>query len=520
MTRITCKSVRLPGAGFTTAIALLSTALLSGCGSLPRHSDESARQVFTVALETLDDRYIDPISPDRIMMAGLSQLALVDDKISVARLQDTVLLRYYGETVSERAAPKSHNIEEWSALGARIIEDARGVSSPVASMDQDRLFEEIFHGFVDGLDRYSRYLPPEDARNSRASREGFGGIGVQIGRVNGEFVIDTIFPDRPATHAGLKEHDRITHVDGKSIKGLSLQDVVNRLRGRVGEAIRLTLQRAGLPESFEREIVRDYIVASTVTAQRHDNVLEIRLTGFNTGTVGELRRAIVKTAREIGPGLAGVVLDLRGNPGGLLDQAIAVSDLFLTRGRIISTKGRHPESNQLFDASPGEVLPKVPMVVLVNGRSASAAEIVAVALRDSGRAAVVGSTTFGKGTVQTIIRLPNQGELNVTWARILAPSGQTLDHQGIVPAVCTNLSSDRLKALMAALGAANPAAGLDLVDLRMQAHLPHFSADRQKACEPTDQMGARDLEAARLLLVNKRLYASAIARLRPNIAER
>ena len=155
------------------------------------------------------------------------------------------------------------------------------------------------------------------------------------------------------------------------------------------------------------------------------------------------------------------MLDLRGNPGGLLDQAIAVSDLFLTRGRIISTKGRHPESNQLFDASPGEVLPDVPMVVVVNGRSASAAEIVAVALRDSGRAAIVGSTSFGKGSVQTIIHLPNHAELNITWARIFAPSGQTLDSQGVVPAICTNVSGKRMAKILAALASQGKYSAVD-----------------------------------------------------------
>ena len=515
MTRITCSSVRRAGAWCAVACALTS-----GCAQLPRHSDQSARQVFAVALETLDDRYIDPISPDRVMISGLAQMSLIDDRLSVARTADSVVLLLHGEVISERASPTAHNIEEWAGLGARIIDDARAASSTLAAYDRERLFEEIFHGFVDGLDRYSRYLPPDDARNSRASREGFGGIGVRVERVNGEFVIDTIFPDRPATHAGLREHDRITHVDGKPVEGLSLSDVVARLRGKVGDPVRLTLRRTGQTAPFERDIVRDYIVTSTVVAGRHGNIMEIRLTGFNTGTVGELRRAIVRTAREIGPDLAGVVLDLRGNPGGLLDQAIAVTDLFLTRGRIISTKGRHPESNQLFEASPGEVLPRVPIVVVVNGRSASAAEIVAVALRDSGRAAIVGSTTFGKGTVQTIIRLPNQGELNVTWARILAPSGQTLDHQGVVPAICTNLSRERLDALIAALGGKDAGPGLDLADLRMQAHMPHYSAQREKACEPTDEIGPRDLEAARRLLVNGRLYSAAIARLRPSIAER
>jgi carboxyl-terminal processing protease len=315
------------------------------------------------------------------------------------------------------------------------------------------------------------------------------------------------------------KNDRITHVDGHPMRGLSLGDVVKRLRGRVGDTVTVTIQRSDIVNPFARDIIRDYIVASTVDVKIHGNILEVRLSGFNTGTVGTLRRAIVKSAREIGK-VDGVVFDLRGNPGGLLDQAISVSDLFLTRGRIISTKGRHPESNQTFDASPGEVLPGVPIVVVVNGRSASAAEIVAVALRDSGRAAIVGSSSFGKGTVQTIIRLPNHGELNITWARLYAPSGQTLDRQGLVPAICTNRPAKALETLISSLKQTSGKPTIDLAGLRLQAQLPHFSSARRVACTPTDAEGDQDIVAARLLLQNKALYASSVAQIAPNVAER
>ena len=498
----------------------LAGVLLAGCAPTPRFTGDSARQLFLTTLETLDDRYIEPIDPSTLMMSGLSQLSTIDERLEISRTPNSITLSVNGGIVAERTMPAPHDIHGWSGLAADMIVAARRESPSVTARDADHVYDSIFHGIVDGLDRYSRYLPPDDALNSRASREGFGGIGVQIDSVDGDFVIRTVYPDRPATLAGLKVDDRITHVDGRAVNGLDLRAVVRRLRGRVGDTVRLTIQRAGTPRPFDREIVRDYIVASTVTVHGHDRILEAKLTGFNTGTVGELRRAIVRMAREIGPGLEGVVLDLRGNPGGLLDQAIAVSDLFMTRGRIISTKGRHPESNQLFDASPGEVLPGVPMVVIVNGRSASAAEIVAVALRDSGRAAVVGSTTFGKGTVQTIMRLPNHGELNITWARIHAPSGQTLDAQGIVPAICTNISEAAAKTLLATLGARADKPVVDPLKLRLQARQPHYSADRREACRPSDHNGAHDLEAARLLLGNRALYASAIAQLPPTIAER
>lgn len=516
-------------AKFAKMIGALTVLLSAGCAPTVNDTGSSAQNVFSVAMEALDDRYLEPIKPDAVMMAGLSRISRIDGRLTIWRTPGSVILAVDGETVVERPAPAPDNLYGWAEMGAQIVGDARVASSQLATTSQDSIFNPIFEGLVEGLDRYSRYLPPDDAINSRASREGFGGIGIQIDRTDNEIVIRRIYPNRPAILAGLMKNDRITHVDGHPMHGLSLREVVRRLRGRVGETVTVTIRRSGIVNPFNREITRDYIVASTVDVQANGNILEVRLSGFNTGTVGTLRRAIVKSARKIGR-VDGVVFDLRGNPGGLLDQAIAVSDLFLTRGRIISTKGRHPESNQTFDASPGEVLPGVPMVVVVNGRSASAAEIVAVALRDSGRAAVIGSSSFGKGTVQTIIRLPNHGELNITWARLYAPSGQTLDRQGVIPAICTNRPTEALKALISSLEKTrgektrgeqtDDQSAIDLIGLRLQAQMTHFSNDRHVACKPTDAQSDQDIIAARLLLGNKALYASSVAQLAPNVAER
>jgi carboxyl-terminal processing protease len=503
-------------AGITVGLTAL---LAAGCAPTVGPGEDSAENVFSVAMEALDDRYLDPIKPDVVMMAGLSRLSKADGRLTVWRTPGSVILAVNGDAVVERSAPAPDNLYGWAEMGARIVADARVASPQLSTVSQDSIFKPVFEGFVEGLDRYSRYLPPDDASSSRASREGFGGIGIQIGKDGSDIVVRTIYPNRPAILAGLKANDRITHVDGHPMTGLAISDAVKHLRGRVGEAVKVTMYRPDTKKTYVRDIVRDYIVASTVDIKNNGNILEIRLSGFNTGTVGALRRAIVKSAREIGR-IDGVVFDLRGNPGGLLDQAIAVSDLFLTRGRIISTKGRHPDSNQTFDASPGEVLPGVPIVVVINGRSASAAEIVAVALRDSGRAAVVGSSSYGKGTVQTIIRLPNHGEFNITWARLYAPSGQTLDRQGIVPAICTNRPVKALTALISSLKQADGHAPIDPAGLRLQAQMPHFSTDRQTACKPSDLQGDQDLVAARLLLRNKPLYALSVAHPAPNVAER
>lgn len=512
-------SAKKKGTVFAVA-AVLTAWLLTSCAQISFDQTLTTKDVFSEGIGALDKRYIKPIRPDTVMLSGLTQLSSIDESLTVTRTSKSVFLALEGVPVVERPLPASDDIDEWSELGANILADARRSSPGLFAYSQEALLNLVFKGLVGGLDRYSRYLTPEDARNSRAAREGFGGIGIQIDQVDGEYLIRKVFPDHPAIAAGLRANDKITHIDGQPIHGLRLFDVVSKLRGHVGDAVDVRIERYGIAKSFDRKIIRDYIVTSTVDVRRRDKILEVRLSGFNSGTVGSLHRAIVKSAREIGPDVQGIVLDLRGNPGGLLDQAIAVSDLFLTRGPIISTRGRHPESNQFFDASPGEILPGVPMVVVVNGRSASSAEIVAVALRDAGRAAIVGSTTYGKGSVQTIIPLPNQAELNITWARIFAPSGQTLDTQGIVPAICTNVPRKRMTKVLTALASPGKISLVDPAKLQFQAGRPHFSDEGRKACMPTDQQEPDDLEAARLLLTNRISYAAATGRLAPTLAKR
>jgi carboxyl-terminal processing protease len=188
-------------------------------------------------------------------------------------------------------------------------------------------------------------------------------------------------------------------------------------------------------------VVRAHIVPQTVRYEPAGNVAVIRVSGFNQSTARSLREKIVLARHELGEDMAGLVLDLRGNPGGLLDQAVAVADLLVSRGRIVSTHGRHPDSHQYFDSEPDDLVPDVPVAVLVNGSSASASEIVAAALQDAGRGLVIGTTSFGKGTVQTVLRLPNEGELTLTWARFHAPSGYGLSGRGVLPDVCTNIDA-------------------------------------------------------------------------------
>jgi carboxyl-terminal processing protease len=508
---------------FIRLIAITGAIIAAGCTSVPVPSliGSQESQVFAVAIENFVDRYIDDVSPATLSLSGLAQLSEIDDRLGIAHRRDKIVLTYDGDLVMVLPTPDADDVYGWADLTASFLKTARQHSQPLENQSLEDAYEAIFAGFVRSLDKYSRYLSPEAAFRSRAGRDGFGGIGITLEQDDGSTVIRNVLPNNPADKAGLQVEDRITHVNGKTIHGLNLNAVVDLLRGPIEQVLVLRIDRKGLKEPFDRKLVRQHILSTNVFTKIRDDFLELRVTGFNQSTARDLRKAMVGAAHEAEGSLRGIILDLRNNPGGLLDQAISVADLFMTRGRIISTKGRHPESKQIFDATPGDVLHELPMVVLINGRTASSAEIVAVALRDSGRAVMLGTTTFGKGTVQTIIRLPNHGEFNITWARILAPSGQSLNNQGVVPAICTNIPENRLETLVSMLQGKS---GVDessvLSPITLQKRLPHFSRKRRSDCLPGNYAFGRDLHTARLLLGNGAVYSAATAHPAPNIATR
>jgi carboxyl-terminal processing protease len=323
--------------------------------------------------------------------------------------------------------------------------------------------------------------------------------------------IVAVHEGQPAEKAGLKANDVITRIDGQPILGLSQQNVVTRLRGKSGSDVTLTVRRKGAAEPLEFTMTRTHVVPPTVIARREGNVLSLRITSFNQNTAASLERELRRALRDDARPATGLVLDLRGNPGGLLDQAVEVADLFLGDGRIASAAGRHPDSNQTFDATAGQIGEKVPMVVLVNGRSASSAEVVSAALADRGRALVVGTTSYGKGTVQTIVPLPNSGELTITWSRLYSPAGRLLQGRGVIPAVCLDSDQDHNTRIVAALKAHRATVAL----------LTELPADAADGCPRGDgETRAIDAEVARRLLAEPALYAAVIDSKRPNIAAR
>ncbi|MEL0090084.1 MAG: S41 family peptidase, partial [Rhodospirillales bacterium] len=259
-----------------------------------------------------------------------------------------------------------------------------------------------------------------------------GGLGIEVTMEGGYVKVVSPIDDTPAAKAGLKPNDLIIALDGKSVRGMALSDAVKLMRGKVGEKIKLTVRR-GEDTPFDVEIIRDVIKVSPVRARAEGKVGYIRVSSFSRQTEPNLVKAVKQLRDEIGTDIEGFILDLRNNPGGLLDQAISVSDAFLEKGEIVSTRGREKEKAQRYNAESGDITDGLPLVVLINGGSASASEIVAGALHDHNRAILIGERTFGKGSVQTIQRIPGHGAIRLTIARYYTPSGISIQAKGIEP---------------------------------------------------------------------------------------
>ncbi|MEM7522592.1 MAG: S41 family peptidase [Pseudomonadota bacterium] len=322
---------------------------------------------------------------------------------------------------------------EYLDLFGDIFERVR--SQYVEEVDEAELIENAINGMLASLDPHSSYLAPKNFEDMRVQTRGeFGGLGIEVTMEDGFVKVVAPIDETPAAEAGLEAGDFITHLDGESVLGLTLSDAVERMRGRVGEEIVITIVREGEDEPFDVTLVRDTIKIRAVRARVEGDVGVIRVTTFNEQTFDNLEAGIKKVKEEIGADrVKGYVIDLRNNPGGLLNQAISVSDAFLEKGEIVSTRGRDPEDSERHNAQAGDLTDGKPLVVLINGGSASASEIVAGALQDHRRAIILGAKSFGKGSVQTIMPLSGQGAMRLTTARYYTPSGRSIQALGIEP---------------------------------------------------------------------------------------
>jgi carboxyl-terminal processing protease len=304
----------------------------------------------------------------------------------------------------------------------------------VDKTDDKALIEAAINGMLQSLDPHSSYLNEDSFRDMQVQTRGeFGGLGIEVTMEQGLVKVVSPIDDTPAARAGIEAGDFITHLDSKPVLGLTLSEAVEQMRGRVGSDISLSIRREG-EEPFDVTVTRDVIRIQSVRSRvEGGDVGYLRITTFNEQTHPGVQREIAKLRDEMGEKMTGLIVDLRNNPGGLLDQAILVSDDFLERGEIVSTRGRDSDDVQRYDAKEGDLAKGMPIVVLINGGSASASEIVAGALQDHRRAIIVGTKSFGKGSVQTIQPIPGHGAMRLTTAKYYTPSGRSIQQTGIEP---------------------------------------------------------------------------------------
>ena len=341
--------------------------------------------------------------------------------------------QFTGPLIAQETAKTKSTYEQLDLFGD-IFERIR--SAYVEEVDEEKLIRSAINGMLTSLDPHSSYLPPEDFNNMQVQTRGeFGGLGIEVTQENGFVKVVSPIDDTPADAAGVMAGDFITQVDGESTLGMSLDDAVDLMRGEVGSKIVITIVREGTDEPFEITIVRDKIKVKAARGRLEGNSVVLRLTTFSDQTFVNLQYELKSKVEEAGGmnNVTGFVIDLRNNPGGLLNQAIMVSDAFLEKGEIVSTRGRGSQDSDRVNARPGDLAKGKPIVVLINGGSASASEIVAGALQDHRRAVVIGTRSFGKGSVQTIMPLQGDGAMRLTTARYYTPSGRSIQALGVSP---------------------------------------------------------------------------------------
>ena len=360
---------------------------------------------------------------NRVWLAGLGG--------AVAGL--VVSTQFAGPIVAQEAKGEAEVYQQLDLFGD-VFERIR--SSYVEPVSEKELIEAAINGMLQSLDPHSSYMPADDFDDMQVQTKGeFGGLGIEVTQENGFVKVVSPMDGTPADRAGIKAGDLITQVNGESVAGLPLDQAVDLMRGPVGSEIKITIARPDTPEPFDVTMKRETITIAAVRSRVEDDTVVLRVTTFNEQTYESLVKQLKEQVEAAGgmDKVAGFVLDLRNNPGGLLTQAIAVSDAFLNSGEVVSTRGRDPQDSERYNATDGDLAQGKPLVVVINGGSASASEIVAGALQDHRRAIVVGTQSFGKGSVQTVMPVQGDGGMRLTTARYYTPSGRSIQSLGVAP---------------------------------------------------------------------------------------
>ncbi len=369
--------------------------------------------------------------PSVIVLGAVAfSVPLLAQEAQNRKIPETVI---EAEKMAEETKPETKEVvyEQLDLFGQafeRVREDY------VDEATSKELIEAAINGMLTHLDPHSSYLNEDGLKDMTVQTKGeFGGLGIEVTMENGFIKVVSPIDDTPAFNAGVQASDYITHLNGKPVLGLNLSEAVDMMRGKVKTPIELTIRREGEAEALKINVIRDIITIKSVKHKILGDVGYIRISSFNGNTDSGVKDAVQTIEKELGSRLRGYILDMRNNPGGLLNQAITVSDMFLEKGEIVSTRGRHDTDTKRDVATPGDIINGLPLVVLINAGSASASEIVSGALQDHRRAVIMGTQSFGKGSVQTIMQVPEHGALRLTTARYYTPSGRSIQAKGIAP---------------------------------------------------------------------------------------
>jgi len=442
------------------ALLLLMLTLLPGlwapaAGAAPLFDAAAAASVWGAALSYIAPRALEPLSVPQMTLWGLNGLTALDPDLN-ATLQDNQL-RLYGpdQLLIAVAAPAANDAAAWGKAAAAVANAAFGASPALQQAGTQGVIDSFFDELFNHFDPYSRYEPPLEAAENQLMITGVAGAGLTLGRQDGKIVVASVAAAGPAAEAGIQAGAVVLAVDGKPVSAPQLGALNDNLNGIPGSMVTLRLADPAAPAAgnditLTRALVPPQTVFDQSNGAELPGVLVLRITGFNKGT-SEQFSAALEAGLAANPPPVSVIIDLRGNRGGILRQAVLIADTLLTSGKIAEAAGRDPDADQNFTAEGSDLTNGLPIVVLVDGQSASAAEILAAALADDRRAVVVGSATLGKGLVQTVTALPDGGELYITWSRVLGPRGWPLQSLGVIPQVCTSLGDTGLAEQLAAL---------------------------------------------------------------------
>lgn len=465
--------------------------------------------VYTVALAFMQPRTLDPVPVPTLTVWGLRGLTALDPNLIAEQHDGKLVLSAGDHVLVEQSMPSADTPEAWAAAAVQLSQVAVAASAAVRRAGTQGIIQSFFDELFNHLDPYSRYVPPRQAAEDRAGRNGTAGVGVALADQSGGVLVRGAVADGPAAMAGVRPGDVVLSVDGIPVRGKGATTIAGLVAGPEGTTLRLGWRgHDGRPRVAELE--RAMVPPESVFADRVGDLLVLRITGFNHSTAAHISEELANAmAAEHPPD--GIILDLRGNRGGLLREAVETANALLPAGIVAYTAGRDPEANHVWRSDDAEQAQGVPLVVVVDGRTASAAEILAAALTDRGRAVAVGSTTLGKGLVQTIDPLPDGGELFVTWSRVLAPRRWPLQGLGVLPQVCTSLGEAALQRQLAALAAGTQPMQQD-IDVERAARAPLTPTQIlaiRNAC-PAGEGREADLATARALIDNPAAYAAAL----------